>query len=425
MSEVLPHVAPSDPGGAAEAALAYHEGGKLGIRSRVPLEDRADLCLAYTPGVAAACRAIAADPSCLDRYSSRANLVAVVTDGSAVLGLGDLGPAAALPVMEGKCLLLGRFGGVDAVPLCLAGSRDPGSLAEVIAAVAPGFGAIQLEDVSAPRCFDLEERLRKTLSIPVFHDDQHGTAVVVAAALRSALRATGRQASETRVVVNGAGAAGCACAELLLDAGVGDVVLCDRSGIVRRPVGPDRAELAARCNRLGLGGDLAAALQGADVLVGVSAAGVVSRAMVRSMARRPIVFALANPDPEIDRGAALEAGAAIVATGASDDPNQLNNALCFPGFFRGLLDAGATGWHRAALPAAADAIAGLVTDEELGRGIVVPDIFHPAVAPAVAGAVAEAAWAAGLASRALSSGQEAAAARTRVATWVRRARSGA
>lgn len=400
--------------------LAYHVGGKIALRSRVPLRDRDDLSLAYTPGVAEVCRAISRDPAVADRYTARANFIAVVTDGSAVLGLGNLGPAAALPVMEGKCVLLGHLGGVDAVPLCL--NRETGArLADVIAAVAPTFGGILLEDVAAPECFALEAELGRRLDIPVVHDDQHGTAVVVGAAILSALRATNRQPAQTRAVVNGAGASGIRVAEMLLDLGLGDVVVCDRQGVLApgrsAPMTAEKETLSRRTNRTGLRGGLSQAVRGADAFVGLSVGGALTFEMAKTMAPASIVFALANPDPEIAPVAARAAGAAIVGTGRSEDPNQINNALCFPGLFRGLLDAGARGLSAGGKRAAARAIAALLTAGELERGIVVPDIFNPDVAPAVAGAVAEAAWTQGLAAHRIAASDEAQQARTRIANW--------
>ena len=395
-------------------SLHYHRGGKIALGSRVALATREDLSLAYTPGVADACRAIAADPAASFTYTARGNLVAVVSDGTAVLGLGDIGPEAALPVMEGKCLLFKRFGGVDALPLCLRASDDA-RLADAIAALAPTFGGILLEDVASPRCFALEAELRRRLPIPVFHDDQHGTAVVVAAGLLPALRATGRSAAAARAVVNGAGAAGTAVAEILLDLGLGDVVVCDRRGVLDGGLDPLKAALAARTNRSGIHGGLPDALRGADVFVGLSAAGALSAEMVSAMAPHPVVFALANPDPEIVPAAARAAGAGIVASGRSDDRNQINNALCFPGLFRGLLDCGGRGVTAPVKLAAARAIAALVAEDDLDRGIVVPDIFDPRVAPAVAGAVTETLWAQGLAARHLPAAEEARSAGRRIA----------
>ncbi len=410
---VVPLAPPVSP------VLSYHSGGKIALRRRVPLENREDLSLAYTPGVADVCRAIAADPDAAWRYTSRANLVAVVTDGSAILGLGDLGPGAAMPVMEGKCLLFGRLGGVDAFPLCVR--REVG-LADVVAALSPSFGGILLEDVAAPRCFELETELQRRLDIPVVHDDHHGTAVVVAAAMLSALRATGRDPGNTRAVVNGAGASGIRVAEILLDLGLGDVIVCDRAGALHAdravpPLTPEKAAIARRTNRSGIRGRLADALRGADAFVGLSVGGALTPEMARTMAARGIVFAMANPDPEIHPDAARAEGAAIVGTGRSDHPNQVNNALCFPGLFRGLLDAGARTLTQGVKLAAARAIARLVTDAELERGIVIPDIFDPAVSAAVAGAVVEAAWAAGISVRRIGAAEEARSAAARIAAW--------
>ena len=407
MRTVAPPAAPS-------AALAYHRGGKIALGTRVPLRSRADLALAYTPGVAEVCRAIAADPAAAYEYTSRGNLVAVVTDGSAVLGLGRIGPEAALPVMEGKCLLFRRFGGVDALPLCVRTEGEAATL-DAIAAVAPGFGGINLEDIAAPWCFALEAELQDRLEIPVVHDDQHGTAVVVAAALLAALRATGRTTAGSRAVVNGAGAAGVRVAEILLDLGLGDVVVCDRDGVLGQDRDPVKASLAARTNRCGVRGGLEAALRGADVFIGLSVAGALRPASIRAMAPGSIVFALANPDPEIEPAAATLAGAAIVATGRSDHRNQVNNALCFPGLFRGLLDCRGHRITPAVKLAAARALAGLCGDAQLERGLVIADIFDPRVAPAVAAAVTATLWDQGLAGRHIPAEVEREAAAARIA----------
>ncbi|WP_270888459.1 NAD(P)-dependent malic enzyme [Pedococcus sp. 5OH_020] len=363
-----------------------HEGGKLGVHATQPLRDRADLSLLYTPGVADVSRAIATDPSLASRYTSRGNTVAVVTDGTAVLGLGDIGPLAAMPVMEGKALLFKHFADVDAVPVCMeTGTVD--ELVEAIARIAPTYGGINLEDISAPRCFEIEQRLQERLDIPVFHDDQHGTAVVVLAGLMNAARVVERSLSSLRVVVAGAGAAGVAVTRLLATAGVTDLVVCDSRGIIA-PSRPDLADhkrrLAALTNSRGLSGSLADALLGADVFVGVSG-GTVAECDIAGMAPRSIIFALANPDPEVHPDIASRY-AAVVATGRSDFPNQINNVLAFPGIFRGALDSGAAQVTEAMKLAAASAIASLVpvpTAEE-----IVPSVFHEGVAEAVARAVA-------------------------------------
>ncbi|WP_460499066.1 NAD(P)-dependent malic enzyme [Glycomyces tarimensis] len=367
-----------------------HRGGKLRTTATVPLDSREDLSIAYTPGVARVCEAIAADASLARDYTWRSNLVAVVTDGTAVLGLGDIGPAASLPVMEGKAALFRRFAGVDAVPICLD-TTDPDEIVATVTAIAPSFGGINLEDIAAPRCFEIESRLKAALDIPVFHDDQHGTAVVVLAALRGALRLQGRDAEDVSVTVVGAGAAGVAITEILLSAGVADIVVCDSTGIIhpgRERLNPIKAELAKSTNRFGRTGGLAEALDGADVLVGVSG-GLVPESALAGMADDAIVFALANPRPEIDPAVAAE-HAAIVATGRSDYPNQINNVLAFPGIFRGALDAGATAITERMKLAAATAITDCVGND-LAADRIVPSALNPRVAPAVAAAVRDAA----------------------------------
>jgi malate dehydrogenase (oxaloacetate-decarboxylating) len=371
----------------SDPVFTLHEGGKLEMRSTAPLRDAADLSLAYTPGVARVCTAIAQDPALAGRYTWTSRLVAVVTDGTAVLGLGDVGPRASLPVMEGKACLFRVFGGLDAVPIALA-TTDVDEIVETVARLAPSFGGINLEDISAPRCFEIEDRLRERLDIPVFHDDQHGTAIVVLAALRNAARLTGRTLGDLRVVVSGAGAAGVACTKILLAAGVGDIAVADSRGILhpgRDGLTPVKAELAAATNRAGLAGDLGGALAGADVFLGVSA-GRVPEEAVAAMAPQAIVFALANPDPEVPPDVAAR-HAAVVATGRSDFPNQINNVLAFPGVFAGAFDAQATRITERMKLAAADALAAVVADE-LRPDRIVPSPFDGRVAPAVAGAVA-------------------------------------
>lgn len=377
-----------------EQALALHRAkrGKISVESKVPLETREDLSLAYTPGVAEPCRAIAARPQEVYTYTARGNLVAVVTDGSAVLGLGDIGPEAALPVMEGKAVLFKAFAGIDAFPLCLA-TKDVDAIVETVKMVAPTFGGINLEDISAPRCFTIEQRLKKELSIPVFHDDQHGTAIVVLAGLLNALKMVGKELNSATVTVSGAGAAGVAITRLLMRVGVADIILCDRAGAIYpgRPQNNEvKEELAVHTNQGRVKGDLAAALRGRDVFIGVSAPGLVTADMVRSMAPKAVVFAMANPVPEIWPEEAKAAGAAVVGTGRSDFPNQVNNVLAFPGVFRGALDARAPQITEEMKLAAAHALAELV-GEELSPEYCLPAPLDKRVAPAVAQAVARAA----------------------------------
>jgi malate dehydrogenase (oxaloacetate-decarboxylating) len=354
----------------------------------VPLRDSGDLSLAYTPGVARVCTAIAAQPGLADDYTWRGNSVAVITDGSAVLGLGNIGPAAAMPVMEGKALLFKHFGGVDAMPLCLDCSEID-ELVETVVRLAPSFGGINLEDISAPRCFEVERRLQERLDIPVFHDDQHGTAIVVLAALTNALRVVGKQLTESRVVVSGAGAAGTAIVTLLIAAGVSDVVVVDKEGAICSGDGslsPAHTELAEVTNPRKVQGSLRDCLVGADVFIGVSAPGILQPEWIGTMAEQPVVFALANPDPEVDPAEA-EKYAAVVASGRSDYPNQINNVLAFPGVFRGLLDARARDITIDMLLRAADAIAHVVRDEELNPNFIIPTVFNSQVPKAVAAAI--------------------------------------
>ena len=374
--------------------LHYEWNGKLSTQPKMKVGSREALSLAYTPGVAAPCLAIRDRPEEVWKLTGRANTVAVVTDGSAVLGLGNIGPQAGMPVMEGKCVLFKEFGGVDAVPLCI-GSQKVEDIVEAVRLIAPSFGGINLEDISAPRCFEVERRLRQVCDIPVFHDDQHGTAIVVAAALKNALRVVGKDLGKIRAVFSGAGAAGTAIFKLLHHMGLRHATLCDIRGIVY-PGRPDLegdpylAELAGLSEPVAVQGGLAAALRGADVFVGVSAPGLVTEDMVRSMADRPILFPMANPTPEIMPDLARAAGAAVVGTGRSDFPNQINNVLAFPGVFRGTLDAGAREINREMELAAANALAGLVGDR-LSADYILPAALDPRVAPAVAAAVAEAA----------------------------------
>jgi malate dehydrogenase (oxaloacetate-decarboxylating) len=374
----------------SDRTFLMHLGGKLEVTSKVQLRHRDDLSRAYTPGVARVCEAIAANPEDARRLTIKRNTVAVVTDGSAVLGLGNLGPLAALPVMEGKAALFKRFADVDAWPVCLD-TQDPDAIVEIVRAIAPVYGGINLEDIAAPRCFEIEERLRELLDIPVFHDDQHGTAIVVLAALTNGLRVVGKKLGEVRIVVSGAGAAGQAIIRLLLAQGARDVVAFDTRGAVHRErEGLDRFKtwIAENTNADGFTGTLRAGLAGADVFIGVSAPNVISGSDVATMADRAIVLALANPDPEVDPLEA-QAHAMVVGTGRSDYPNQINNVLAFPGVFRGLLDAQASVITDEMLVAAATAIADVVTADELNPSFIVPSVFDPKVAPAVAAAVRE------------------------------------
>jgi len=382
----------------SDPVFPLHKGGKIEIRPTLRVRDGEGLALAYTPGVGRVSLAIAADPSLADQYTWRSNVVAVVTDGTAVLGLGNLGPAAALPVMEGKALLFKEFGGVDAVPICLS-TTDSDEIVDTVARIAPSFGGINLEDISSPRCFEIERRLQELLDIPVFHDDQHGTAIVVLAALRNAARVTGRELGDLRVVVSGAGAAGVAVTHMLLGAGIGDIAVGDSKGIVhlgRGDLSDVKQALAAATNLGGLSGSIEQALAGADVFIGVSA-GTVSEDAVASMAPKSCVFALANPEPEVHPLVARR-HAAVVATGRSDFPNQINNVLAFPGVFKGALSVGATRITEGMKLAAAMALADVVLDR-LDADHVIPSVFDPFVAPTVAAAVAKAARAEGIARR--------------------------
>lgn len=373
--------------------------GKLEVVSRVAVDSREALSLAYTPGVAAPCLAIAEDADKAYELTRKWNTVAVVTDGSAVLGLGNIGALAGMPVMEGKCVLFREFAGVDAVPVCLA-TQDADEIVATVRNIAPSYGGINLEDISAPRCFDIERRLKAELDIPVFHDDQHGTAIVLAAALENALKVVGKELSAARLVINGAGSAGVAITEFLLSMGARDVVVCDRAGVLSKDdpaFNSAQRALAAATNPRGVKGGLADAVRDADVFIGVSAKDVLSEDMVRSMAEDAIVFAMANPSPEIQPALAKRAGARIVATGRSDHPNQINNVLAFPGIFRGALDARASDINDEMQRAAAHALAALVSDEERGEEYILPQAFDPRVAPAVASAVRLAAEMSGVA----------------------------
>ncbi len=387
--------------GIADETLLMHLGGKLEVRSRVPLQTRADLSMAYTPGVARVCEAIHDDPRAAFNLTIRRNTVAVVSDGSAVLGLGNIGPAAAMPVMEGKAILFKEFGGVDAFPLCVD-VQDSERIIELCRAIAPTFGGINLEDIAAPRCFEIEDALRESLEIPVFHDDQHGTAVVVLAATINALRITGKQPGSMKAVVAGAGAAGYACTRSLLEFGIGDVVVCDRKGAIHagRDVGDNPAKrwMIEHTNKTGERGDLKQALRGADLFLGVSAPDLLSGEDIRAMAPEPIVFAMSNPVPEVPPEE-VEGLAAVIGTGRSDYPNQINNVLAFPGIFRGALDARARDINEPMKLAAAHAIAGAISDEELLPDYVIPSVFNRKVAKQVGRAVARAAHASGVARR--------------------------
>ncbi|WP_344651750.1 NAD-dependent malic enzyme [Cryptosporangium japonicum] len=376
----------------SDRTFLLHLGGKIEVTPKVNLRTRDELSRAYTPGVARVCLAIAENPEDARRLTIKRNTVAVVTDGSAVLGLGNIGPAAALPVMEGKAALFKRFAGVDAWPICLD-TQDTDEIVSIVKALAPVYGGINLEDIAAPRCFEIEARLKEDLDIPVFHDDQHGTAIVVLAALTNALRVVGKEMKNVRVVVSGAGAAGTAIMKLLLAEGVGDIIACDREGALHAGsagLNPSMQWLAEHTNREGYSGSLAGAVRGADVFIGVSAPNLLTGDDIATMADRSIVFALANPDPEVDPREARE-HAAVVATGRSDEPNQINNVLAFPGIFRGLLDAQAREFTLPMALAAAEAIANTVGADKVNPSVIVPSVFDPSVAPAVAAAVSEAA----------------------------------
>ncbi len=374
-----------------EKALLMHEkwNGKLETVSKSPVRSREDLALAYTPGVAEPCRAIAEDKEAAYKYTMKANTVAVVSDGSAVLGLGNIGPHAAMPVMEGKAVLFKEFGGVNAVPICLD-TQDTEEIIKAVTWLAPGFGGINLEDISAPRCFEIEERLKAALDIPVFHDDQHGTAIVVLAGIINSLKVTGRKKEDCRIVVNGAGSAGVAITKLLLTYGFPHIVMCDKVGILSRStegLNWMQQKMVEVTNPENQTGSLADALTGADIFVGVSAPGIVTPEMVASMNRDAILFAMANPVPEIMPDAAKAAGARVVGTGRSDFPNQVNNVIVFPGIFKGALEGRATQITEEMKLAAAEAIAGLVPEEELNDENILPEAFHPRVAELVAQAV--------------------------------------
>ncbi len=383
-------------------ALKLHRDnqGKISVQSKVPVRDSRDLSLAYSPGVAEPCKEIAQDRDLVDVYTNRGNMVAVVSDGTAVLGLGDIGPHAAMPVMEGKAVLFKSFAGVDAFPICLD-TTDVEKIVETVKLLEPTFGGINLEDISAPNCFEIEERLKAEMKIPVFHDDQHGTAIVTMAGLINALKIVNKDIKSIKVVTSGAGAAGIAIIKLLMSMGVQNVIMCDSKGAIYegRPSGMNKykVDIARSTNRQMVKGGLEEALKGADVFIGVSVADAVTPEMVKSMAKAPIIFAMANPIPEIMPDVAKQAGAAVVGTGRSDFPNQVNNVAAFPGIFRGALDVKATTINEAMKVAVAYAIASLVSEEELDADYVIPQAFDQRLAPTVAAAVAKAAVDSGVA----------------------------
>ncbi len=383
-----------------EEALAKHYEwkGKIEVISRTPVKNREQLSLAYTPGVAEPCLEIAKDPMKVYELTRRQNLVAVITDGTAVLGLGDIGPEAAMPVMEGKCALFKEFAGVDAFPICID-SKDPKVIIDTVALISKSFGGINLEDISAPRCFEIEAELKKRCDIPVFHDDQHGTAIVVSAALLNAIKVVGKEMGTLEIVINGAGAAGISIAKMLIQLGFGNVILCDIKGAIYEGadwLNPAQAEMAKVTNKDKKQGTLADVMKGADVFIGVSRPNLVSQDMIRSMNQGAIVFPMANPTPEIMPDEALAAGAAVVGTGRSDFPNQINNVLAFPGIFKGALAVMATDITESMKMAAAKAIASVVKPEQLTAQYILPQAFDPEVVQAVADAVAEDAKAHGL-----------------------------
>ena len=377
-----------------KASLTLHEEnkGKMAVVSKVPLANKDDLSTAYTPGVAEPCREIHKDPENVYRYTSKGNTVAVISDGSAVLGLGNIGAKAAIPVMEGKSLLFKSFADIDAIPICIE-SQDPDEIINIAKNIAPTLGGINLEDISAPRCFYIEEKLQEQVDIPVFHDDQHGTAIVVSAATINALKLTGKAFSDLKVVINGAGAAGTSIVKMLLALGVKDILICDSKGIVcgaTKDLPPSKQELAALTNNRTIQGTLADAVRGRDLFIGVSGPKVLTVDMVKTMAKDPILFAMANPEPEILPELAKEAGARIIGTGRSDFPNQINNVLAFPGIFKGALSARAKRITEDMKLAAAYAIAEVIPTEELREDYIIPSAFHPGVADAVAAAAAKA-----------------------------------
>ena len=378
-----------------EKALMLHEqwNGKLETVSKTPVKSREDLSLAYTPGVAEPCKVIAQDKEAAYKYTMKANTVAVVSDGSAVLGLGNIGPYAAMPVMEGKAVLFKEFGGVNAVPICLD-TQDTEEIIKAVTYLAPGFGGINLEDIAAPRCFEIERKLKEKCDIPVFHDDQHGTAVITLAGLTNALKVVGKKKEDVKVVTSGAGAAAVSVVKLLLSAGFRNITMCDRKGAIyrgREDLNWIKKEMSEVTNPENKSGSLAEQLKGADVFIGVSAPGMVTKEMVQTMNRDAIIFACANPTPEIFPDEAMAGGARVVSTGRSDYPNQINNVLAFPGIFRGAFDVRASDINEEMKMAAAAALAGLISDEELSEDYIIPKAFDPRVGPAVAKAVAQAA----------------------------------
>ena len=365
--------------------------GKLAIEVKSPIETQEDLSLAYTPGVAQPCLEIAEDEKLAYTYTGKWNTVAVITDGTAVLGLGDIGPSAAMPVMEGKCALFKSFADIDAIPICID-SKDVDVIVDTVYNISKSFGGINLEDISAPRCFEIEKRLIEKCDIPVFHDDQHGTAIVVCAALLNAIKVTGKESGLLKIVINGAGSAGISIAKMIMQMGFGEIILCDRFGVIYDGASynnPVQQEMAKVTNKDKVSGDLSDALKGADVFIGVSKGGIVSEDMIRSMAKDPIVFAMANPVPEIMPDEAKNAGAAVVGTGRSDFPNQINNVLAFPGIFRGALDSRASKITEDMKQAAVKAIAAVVDDESLDADHILPDVFDPDVVDNIAKAIIE------------------------------------
>lgn len=387
-----------------EEALQLHEKhrGKLEVRSKVPVKDAKDLSLAYSPGVAEPCKVIVNRPETVYDYTIKGNTVGVVSDGTAVLGLGNIGPEAALPVMEGKAILFKSFAGIDGIPICLD-TTNVDKIVETVKILAPNFGGINLEDIAAPNCFEIEERLKAEVDIPVFHDDQHGTAIVTLAGLINALKLTGKSKDDIKVIVNGAGAAGIAIIKLMYHYGIKNIIMCDTKGSIYegRPyrMNPLKEEVAKFTNPERKIGNLSEVIQGADVFIGVSAKGVLTKEMVQTMNSDPIIFAMANPEPEIMPEDAKDAGAAVIGTGRSDYPNQVNNVLAFPGIFRGALDVRATQINEEMKIAAVKAIAGLIQDDELSKDYIIPKPFDPNVAPTVAEAVAKAAIETGVAQK--------------------------